>query len=79
MAVSVKDCRVNVRKAIEKDLLGYIADILNESTWEQERYIHSLRIVEHISMHSDEAANKFIDKFVHNNLMKNIRVTIIIS
>ena len=34
MAVSVKDCRINVRRAIEKELLPFIADILNESTWE---------------------------------------------
>ena len=27
-------------------------------------------------MHSEDAANKFIDKFVHNNIMKNIRYSI---
>lgn len=45
MAVSVKNCRLNVKKAIEKDLLGYVADILNESTLEQNRYIPCLEIV----------------------------------
>ena len=59
---------------MKKELIGYIAEILDESTWEQDRYINCLRIVENISLHSDIAANLFIDKTVHNNIMKNIRV-----
>ena len=32
-----------------------------------------MRIVQHIALNSETAANKFIDKFVHSNLIKNIR------
>ena len=65
---------MNAEKAMTKDLLPYIAKILNESTWEQDRYINLLRTVEYISMQIPEAANEFMDKFVHINLLKNIRV-----
>jgi hypothetical protein len=34
MSVSLKDNRRNVDKAVEKDLVSFIADILNETTWE---------------------------------------------
>ena len=76
MAVSLKNCKKNVEKAIEKELIGMLADVLNESTWEQRRYIDSLRIVEYISLHSEKAASRFIEKQVHNNIMKNIRYSI---
>lgn len=59
--------------AVKKDLISFIADILDETTWEQERYINCLRIVEYTCMQADTAASRYIDKSVHNNIMKNIR------
>ena len=52
-----------------------IAEITSDSSWEQKRYRHCLKIVELITFQKGEdAADLFIDKFLHTNLIKNIRV-----
>lgn len=63
---------------MKKELIPLIAEILDDSNWELERYINLLRIVEYICLQGDGAASKFIDQTVHNNIMKNIRVILII-
>lgn len=50
ISVSLKNCRSNVQIAVKKDLIPLIAEILDESTWEQERYINLLRIVEYMCL-----------------------------
>ena len=72
MSCSLKEPYKNVEKAVEKELVPIIADIVNESNWEKKRYINCLRIVEIISLNNIDAANKFIDKNVHGNIVKNV-------
>jgi len=69
MAVSLKDCPENVEKAYERRLVPLIAEITNESNWEQERYIHCLRIIYYISIKNAKAADEFINKQILQNLM----------
>ena len=57
MSVSLKDCKINAELATKKELIPIIAEILDESTWENNRYINLLRIVENICKHNVEAAN----------------------
>ena len=68
----------NAQKAIEKGLVGLVADIINESTWERVRYLHCLKIVEMLCLHSPIAANQLFDKSVHTYLMKNVRESMLI-
>ena len=72
MSCSLKEPYKNVDKAVEKELVPIIADIVNESTWEKKRYINCLKIVEVISMNHGEAAGRFIDRNVHGNIVKNV-------
>lgn len=69
MAVSLKDCKVNVIKAIDKDLIPVVAEIANGITWECGAYINILRVMEYISYKSDEAASHFIQAYVHKNIL----------
>lgn len=71
---SEEGSRRNAEKALEKDLGLVIADVLNESVWEQDRYLHCLKIVECLATQDKRAANQFIDKFIHQALLKNIKV-----
>jgi hypothetical protein len=68
MAASLKH-----KVAVKKDLISLVAEVLEETTWEQERYIYCLRIVQYTCMHTESAAREFIDKSVHNNVMKNAK------
>lgn len=49
--------RRNAQLALEKDLGLFVADILNESTWEYVRYMHCLKIVELLSQHEPMLAD----------------------
>ena len=64
----------NAEKALEKGLIPLIADIIVESNWEKDRYLHCLKIIELLCLNVPEAANLFIEKNVHTYLLKNIRV-----
>jgi hypothetical protein len=59
------DGRKNAEKALEKGLITLIADILVESNWEKERYLHLLKIVQLLSENVPACANQFIEKNVH--------------
>ena len=54
--------RKNAEIAREKELGPIVADILLETTWEQTRYLHCLKIAELLSLSSQEAANGFFEK-----------------
>ncbi len=63
---------------MEKGLVSLVADILGDSTWERKRYLHCLKVVELLCLHSPLAANQFFDKSVHTYLMKNVREAMLI-
>ena len=65
----------NAEKALEKGLIPLIADIIDASNWEKERYLHCLKIVELLCLNVPQAANQFIEKSVHTILIKSIRVS----
>jgi len=49
-SVSLVESEENVKKAVSKGLIPLLAEITNNSNWEQERYIHCLEAITSISL-----------------------------
>jgi len=59
----------------EKDLAVTISDIFQDSLTSQARYVPLLNCLREIAKHSSKAADGFIQKFSHRNLLEEIKVT----
>ena len=70
LAVSVKDNDQNVERVLETRLIPQIVCIIQNSQWEHRRYIPCLNLIAALSNESEEAANQFMEKLVHNILIK---------
>lgn len=73
LAVAVKDNQQNAEKAKKKGLIPWLAEILMETSPEHDRYIHVLQTIEYLCLSDKEVAKEFVEKQVHENLMKSIR------
>jgi hypothetical protein len=61
LAISVKDNATNVDLVISKNLAVYITKIIKQCSWEHNRYIPCLKLIERLSRAKKEAADLFVD------------------
>lgn len=70
MAISVKDNPVNVDLLIEKNLAIYITKIIKQTSWDHDRYIPCLKLIERLSRGKSEAADIFVENHFHTLLLE---------
>ena len=75
LAASVNGNSGNVKKLIDMGIHLIIAEIFVKSLPTSEVYRHLLDCMNSIAILSDHAASKFIEKYVHKELLSEIKVT----
>lgn len=70
IAISVKDNQENVDLLIQKNLAVYITKIIKQTSWDHDRYIPCLELVERLSRSKREAADIFVENHFHTLLLE---------
>jgi hypothetical protein len=78
LSASVKGDDDNIQTLIEKDLHHLVADIFQESMPHQSRYLDILALITSLcngEIKEFNPANFFVTKYVHRNLIKELKQT----
>lgn len=78
LAASVNENEDNMNKVLDKQMVPYITKIMKSSQWEHDRYIPSLKLIARLANGKIEAANLFVDNYVHTILLGQIKKSLTI-
>ena len=75
LTASLRDDEFNVTKMYENRLHERVAEIFLKTGPTKSRYIHLLECMHEIAKMHRGAASSYIDKFIHRELMQEIKLT----
>lgn len=75
LTVSLRDDKDNVECMIEMGLHLEVAEIFTKTPPTASRYLHLLQNLTEISKLSQQAAADFVDRFVHSELIQDVKLS----
>ena len=75
LTASLRGDAMNVAKMFEKGLHDLVAEIFLKTSPQKSRYIHLLECMNEIAKMHSVAASSYIDKFIHREIMQEIKLT----
>jgi hypothetical protein len=63
----------HVAKLLHQQLYKQITIIIKNSTYQHDRYLPCLQLIQKLSKSSKEAADRFMEMFLHTNLIANVK------
>ena len=75
LAASLRDDDINVVQMYEHSLHDIVSDIFLKTSPQKPRYLYLLDCMNQIAKMHSQAASDYIDKFVHREIMQEIKLT----